>query len=69
MQQQIKKMKRVGSYRLDESMVLGKGSTGFVYAGTKNGNSSGFHSETNERVAIKAIDMKYINNDVTRYLL
>ena len=49
-------------FALQDSQLLGKGSTGNVYLG--------FAIQAPERkVAIKAIDLKEIDNEVTKYLL
>lgn len=48
--------------------LIGKGATGSVYKGRGN-IYSGVDSFSGKVVAIKAIKMSSINNDVTRYLL
>jgi serine/threonine protein kinase len=50
------------TYCINDSVLLGKGSTGNVYLGFER------NSPLN-RVAIKVIDLKTIDNEVTRYLL
>lgn len=50
------------AYLIVDSCMLGKGSTGNVYLGFERANST-------NRVAIKAIDLRSIDNEVTRYLL
>jgi serine/threonine protein kinase len=50
------------------SKVLGKGATGQVYRGSNSFNV-GYHHKTHEPVAVKAIQMTQINNEVTHYLL
>lgn len=50
------------SFCIIESQLLGKGSTGNVYLGFERNNPQ-------NRVAIKAINLIEIDNEVTRYLL
>lgn len=50
------------NYSILESQLLGKGSTGNVYLGLNLCNQ-------NRRLAIKAIDLNEIDNEVTKYLL
>jgi hypothetical protein len=48
--------------------ILGRGSTSYVYKGNYF-FMVGFIQETHEPVAIKAINMNQVNNEVTQYLL
>lgn len=50
------------TYSICHNQLLGKGSTGNVYLGYYNHN-------TTHKVAIKEIDLSTINNEVTQYLL
>lgn len=54
-------IKNIKHFLFDESKKLGEGSTGVVYLGTdlRNGRP----------VAVKAIELKNIDNEVTQYLL
>jgi hypothetical protein len=47
---------------IDESKLIGKGSTGNVYLGLAI-------NPQKHNIAIKAIDLQEINNEVTKYLL
>jgi len=49
-------------YTIIEDRVLGKGSTGYVFLGFETANP-------NHKVAIKAIDLRQVDNEVTKYLL
>ena len=54
-------MKTIKHFTFDHNHKLGEGSTGTVYMGTDH--------RTGQPVAVKAIDLKEINNEVTQYLL
>jgi serine/threonine protein kinase len=54
-------LKTIKHFTFDESKKLGEGSTGTVYLGTDLRNNS--------PIAVKAIDLKNIDNEVTQYLL
>ena len=60
--------RQIDNYVYQTSSVLGEGSTGTVYLGTSP-PYSGKDTRTNKQVAIKAINMKNVDNEVTRYLL
>lgn len=49
-------------FSICHDQLLGKGSTGNVYAGFYN-------NRPEQRVAVKEIDLNTIDNEVTRYLL
>ena len=49
-------------YAINQQQLLGKGSTGNVYLGKQL-------VPPHRNVAIKAIDLKNIDNEVTKYLL
>jgi len=49
-------------FAIIDAQILGKGSTGNVHLGFELTNP-------NRKVAIKAIDLKNIDNEVTKYLL
>jgi len=51
----------IGNFKIDKNNVLGKGATGLVYKGVNGDN--------NEPIAVKAIEMSQVNNEVTKYLL
>ena len=59
---------RIGDYQLNKDVVLGKGATGYVYQGN-NSSNSGTRISDDTSVAIKAIEMANVNNEVTQYLL
>lgn len=54
-------LKTLKHFTFDLSRKLGGGSTGTVYLGTD--------LKTNQPIAVKAIELKNIDNEVTQYLL
>lgn len=54
-------LKTIRNFTFDYKRILGKGSTGTVYLGTDLRN--------NQLVAVKAIELRTIDNEVTQYLL
>lgn len=54
-------LKYIKHFVFDYNRKLGEGSTGTVYLGTDLRN--------NQPIAVKAIDLKNIDNEVTQYLL
>ena len=53
--------KRIKHFAFDYNKKLGEGATGTVYQGTDLRN--------NMAIAVKAIELKNIDNEVTQYLL
>lgn len=54
-------IKKIKHFTFDYGKKLGEGSTGTVYLGVD--------TKTNTPVAVKAIELKNIDNEVTQYLL
>lgn len=61
-------VKKIGSYNYLKDDLLGEGSTGRVYLGNLF-LDQGLHQQSEQKVAIKVIDMSQIDNEVTKYLL
>ena len=59
---------RIGEYEFSSENILGKGATGNVYKGTQC-VISGKSKLNGDSVAIKAIEMSNVSNEVTKYLL
>lgn len=59
---------QIGPYRYRDDDQIGKGSSGKVYQGSHS-HDPGIDTRNNRQVAIKAIDMSTITNEVTQYLL
>ena len=59
--QKIARVNLSDEFVVDMGSVLGKGSTGSVYAG--------MHRRHNQKVAVKIIELETIDNEVTEYLL